>query len=94
MRIVDKGDPGDQQRQAGHVIAVCPDGWLWSDAEKTSAEWMIIHADITQAEADALSLPPATPNSKKFRKFKINIAGVKHGDKIARANLMSKVVTL
>ncbi len=38
----------------GDVICVCPDGWSWSTAEREHPGWVIVQADITQVEADAL----------------------------------------
>lgn len=58
IRIVDRGGV-DQPRgytdsKTGDVIAVCPDGWNWSIAERTAPFWRIVRVPLTAVECDAL----------------------------------------
>jgi hypothetical protein len=53
VRVVDKG-PTRQHSQAGDVIAVCPDGWGWTQVELTNDDWRIVRVPILQTTADAL----------------------------------------
>ncbi len=60
IRTVDKYTGKDPHFQAkttkrGDVISVCPDGWTWSQFERTNPEWVIVKVlDLLQIEADAM----------------------------------------
>lgn len=41
----------------GDVIVWRPDGWPWSERERSNADWRIIWVDLTNTEADALINP-------------------------------------
>ena len=84
IRVVDRCEPGQtprpDQSQAGDVIAACPDGWPWSDAERDSPEWRIVRLPLTQTEADALTatevVTPSTPKDTILnrRVYKLDLA--------------------
>ena len=38
----------------GDVIVVCPDGWPWSEIERTHPQWAIVKAPLLDAEVEAL----------------------------------------
>jgi hypothetical protein len=43
----------ERGRDAGDVIAVCPDGWAWSVQELTNPKWRIVrHSGIGVGEAN------------------------------------------
>lgn len=41
VRIIDRSAAEDDSKR-GDVICVQPDGWAWSDAERTNPDWLII----------------------------------------------------
>lgn len=91
VRIVDKG-PHDNQSKAGDVIAICPDGWEWSQAERTNPDWIIIHADLTEIESNALQSAHLKYEAKRgLRRWKIDTKNLHSGDRLNRAELMEKV---
>ena len=53
LRVVDKG-VAIECSKAGDVIAICPDGWPWSQEELTRDEWRIVRCPLTQTMADAI----------------------------------------
>jgi hypothetical protein len=91
IRTVDKG-PDAMHSKRGHVIWVCPDGWEWSEAERTNPEWMIISVPITQIEADGLLSLPHDGDPPGRRRFRLNLNGLAHGNTISRAALMARVI--
>lgn len=77
--------------QQGDVIAAMPDGWAWSDAERSNPDWIIIHVDLTDIETDAL-MEAGRPGEPKYRRrLGVNIDGLKTGDKLTRNQLMDLV---
>jgi len=47
LRVVDKINDTDDALNAqctkrGDVIVICPDGWPWSETERTSPDWKIV----------------------------------------------------
>lgn len=77
--------------QRGDVIAACPDGWAWSDAERDNSEWIIVKADITDIEAGAL-LEGYRPNEPRFRRrLGVDPDGLKSGDTLTREQLNGRV---
>lgn len=42
IRVVSKAHGVVGAELAGDVIVVCPDGWGWTDAERTNQEWRIV----------------------------------------------------
>lgn len=44
----------------GDVIAAMPDGWAWSEAERTTPTWRIVRADITEVEGQSLVFTEAS----------------------------------
>lgn len=77
--------------QRGDVIAACPDGWAWSDAERTNPDWIIIRAKITQIEADALMESARPDEGKLKRRIGIDLEGLQAGEKLTRIELMARV---
>lgn len=63
IRVVDKPAHPDpyvdiQQSKRGDVIAVVPDGWAWSERERTNPEWRIVRVPgLTVAAAEELMTP-------------------------------------
>lgn len=95
IRIVDKHPAVSMLRetssQRGDVICAMPDGWQWSSAERNSSDWILITADITEAEAEAL-LEEARPNEPKYRRrLGVNTDGLKAGAVLTRAELNGRV---
>jgi hypothetical protein len=78
IRIKDKEQPDKELAQraskAGDVIAACPDGWAWTEAEKTNPEWRIIQVPLLEVEKDALlASPQADSLQKSFRTKRIDL---------------------
>lgn len=69
VRVVDKSNPTNPALDAkltkrGDVIAVLPDGWGWSDIERTAPHWRIFKwPSVSESEASAL-LSPELPISE------------------------------
>lgn len=77
--------------QRGDVIAAVADGWAWSDAERSNPDWIIISANITEIEADALR-EPARPGEGALRcRLGVNPGGLTSGDVLTREQLMARV---
>jgi hypothetical protein len=58
--------------QAGDVIAICPDGWAWSEAELTNPDWRIVRAPLLPIECVALlasSLPEALVKRRRMKRL-------------------------
>lgn len=94
IRVVDKG-PGVDQSKAGDVIAICPDGWAWSQHELTNPEWVIVKSALTQIEADALLSTDVieVQGPKRRRKFTVNVAAFTRSGKnvLAAAAMRSRM---
>lgn len=95
IRLVDKQPSGhalwEQASQRGDVISACPDGWAWSETERTNTEWLIVIADITDIEADGL-METHRPNEPRYRRrLGVNPDGLQAGDTLTRAELMARV---
>lgn len=81
--LVDKG-PSIDQYKAGDVIVVCPDGWPWSDLEKTNADWVIVRTAILPVEAEALTAEPwvgedgigVMDEPRRQRLYKVDVTGL------------------
>ncbi|MBZ2208480.1 hypothetical protein [Massilia soli] len=44
--------------QRGDIIAIVPDGWEWSERERSNPEWLIIKADnLTEQDVESLLEP-------------------------------------
>lgn len=90
IRTIDKSSSEDASKR-GDVIAVMPDGWGWSNAERANRDWIIIHADITEIESGAL-LESYRPNEPKYkRRLGVNIDGLQPGDALTRDQLTARV---
>lgn len=62
IRVIDKigADPYQdaQLTKRGDVIVVCPDGWPWSEEERTNPMWRILAVpDLSISEASILLAP-------------------------------------
>lgn len=58
IRVHDKdSDRRHRMCERGDVVVVCPDGWAWSEKEKTLPCWRILRVDMSEAEAIALTAP-------------------------------------
>lgn len=57
VRVIDKpgADPNLVHSKAGDVIVACPDGWHWSEEERSNPEWRIISVNLVQSEIEALT---------------------------------------
>lgn len=48
--------------KAGDVIAVCPDGWVWSDRERTNPKWRILKLPgVNPDELTRMTSPRVNP---------------------------------
>lgn len=48
----------DTDWQAGDVIVVCPDGWPWSETERTNPRWLILKCPtLARTEGDSMMAP-------------------------------------
>lgn len=95
IRIVDKqpavSTMSEVASQRGDVICACQDGWGWSYAERSNPDWIIVKADITEIEADAL-LESFRPGEPKYRRrLGVNPDGLKSGDVLTRDQLTARV---
>ena len=64
----------------GDVIVVVPDGWNWSQIERTNPEWIIIRSKLSVEEAKAYTEPPKKTDAEKIvarRAIKIDLDSVK-----------------
>lgn len=82
IRTAPKGD-----REPGHVISICPDGWGWSAAERANPEWRIVRVPLLPVEADALLMPGP---EGQFRAARIDLAGMA-GDEMTAADLYARL---
>lgn len=73
IRVVDKGVAEDCSK-AGDVIAICPDGWAWSPAERTNPDWRIVKVNILQSQADAFLSRANNPLVKRRREWTIDFS--------------------
>lgn len=95
IRLVDK-QPADhalweKAGQRGDVVAAMPDGWAWSDTERTNPEWLIVTAEITDIEVVAL-LEPYRPTEPQYkRRLGVNPDGLQAGDVLTRSELMARI---
>lgn len=54
VRIVDRSE-AESDSKRGDVIAVQPDGWAWTDAERTNPDWLIIKvANLLATDRDTM----------------------------------------
>lgn len=95
IRLVDKQPAGhelwEKASQRGDVISVCPDGWAWSEAERTNPEWLIVTAEITEIESDGL-LESGRPNEPQYRRrLGLNPDGLQSGDVLTRSEVMARL---
>ena len=72
----------------GHVIVCCPDGWPWSEHERSKPEWAIVSVALTQIEADALTAAPQDMSAQRFYCF--NVDGLPAT--LSRDELMARVL--
>lgn len=90
IRTVDKSS-AENASQKGDVIAAMPDGWGWSNAERTNPDWIIVSAQITEVEAEAL-LEESRQNEPVYRRrLGINLDGLAVGDVLTREQIMARV---
>lgn len=60
IRVVDKAVDNPNRvngytcMKAGDIVSVCPDGWGWTDAEKTNPDWRIVRVPLLVSEVTAL----------------------------------------
>lgn len=81
----------ESSSQRGDVIAACPDGWEWSQAERENPEWIIICVGITEVEAGAL-LEAARPGEGVLRRrIGVDTTGLAAGDVLTREQLTARV---
>ena len=73
------------------MIAAMPDGWAWSDAERTNPDWIIVTAQITEVEAEAL-LEESRVNEPRYRRrLGIHLDGLTAGDVLTREQIIARV---
>lgn len=90
IRTIDKS-ASENASQSGDVIAAMPDGWAWSDAERTNPDWIIVTAQITEVEAEAL-LEESRVNEPRYRRrLGIHLDGLTAGDVLTREQIIARV---
>lgn len=63
----------DRVCQSGDVVAVCRDGWVWSQRELTAPYWRIVKAPgMTLAEAALLTAPPLDGTRRRERQLDLS----------------------
>lgn len=67
VRIIDRS-AAENDSKRGDIIAVQPDGWAWTDAERTNPDWVIIKvASLLDTDRyTMLSVQP--PQNGRFRR--------------------------
>jgi hypothetical protein len=90
IRTVDK-TADETASKRGDVIVFQPDGFVWSALERSNQEWIIVTAQITEVEAEALTEGPRTGEPNYKRRVGVNIDGLHAGDVLTRNELMSMV---
>jgi len=85
VRVADKVNPDSPYLDAkclkrGDVVVVCPDGWPWSQLERTLPFWRIVRVPgMSLSEAEAFLAPePGDPLVNKMlqrRQFKLDVDG-------------------
>lgn len=73
IRVVDKDQPDPilsvLSSKRGDVISVCPDGWAWSQEERTNPDWRIVSvAGILDSAVQTMLLPDYDPTTGKVRR--------------------------
>lgn len=77
--------------QRGDVICWKPEGWQWSTLERAHPDWVIVIADITEIEADAL-IESGRPGEPQYRnRLGINPDGLASGARLSRDDLQARV---
>lgn len=90
IRTVDKASAENASKR-GDVIVFQPDGFGWSAPERSNPEWVIVTAQITEVEADALTESPRMGEPNYKRRVGVNIDGLQAGDVLTRNELMIRV---
>lgn len=95
IRIVDKHPAVstlyERASQRGDVIVAVPDGWDWSNAERSNPEWIIVRAEITEIEVDALLEPGRLGEPQYRRRLGIDPSGLTAGAVLTREALMARI---
>ncbi len=81
----------ERASQRGDVICAMPDGWEWSPAERSNADWIIVSAAITQAECEALLESGREGEPQYRRRLGVSPDGLASGDTLTRAQLMARI---
>lgn len=68
IRVIDNGSAIDASK-AGEVIVDRPDGWCWSDLERTELHWRIIKAPLLQAHVNMLMAQHTTSEQRQGNKI-------------------------
>ena len=79
LRVVDKGE-GEDASKAGDVLAICPEGWAWSAAELTHAEWRIVRTSLLDVESAALLSGPQGEQTKRRREYRVDLVSLPDSD--------------
>lgn len=90
IRTVDKSSAENASKR-GDVIAFQPDGFAWSALERGNPEWIIVTAQITEVEAEALTEGPRNDEPNYKRRLGVNIDGLQSGDMLTRTEIMARV---
>lgn len=95
IRVANKhpenSDMFEKSSQRGDVIAAMPDGWQWSVSERENPDWIIVSADITQAEVDALLEPGRAGEPQYRRRVGVDVDGIHSGAVLTRDELTARV---
>ncbi len=95
IRIIDKHPAVsveyERASQRGDVICAMPDGWEWSQAERSNPDWIIVSAAITETECDALLESGREGEPQYRRRLGVNPDGLVSGNTLTREQLMVRI---
>ena len=101
VRVIDKplsGNPAlDSKRSMrGDVIVAKPDGWPWSEEEKSNPAWRIFKSDLSLTDAEAMRSsepgnPKINPNLRRYL-FKFDIDSMPAGIKTAITKIPKNII--
>ncbi len=102
VRVKDKVNPDSPQLdakclKAGDVVVACPDGWEWSELEKSNPDWLIVKVPgMSMEEAKTFTAPEVGDRlvnpMLRQRAFKIDLEQVQNKVLTAKEILGLKVL--
>lgn len=76
--------------QRGDVIAICPPGHPWSEAERNNPDWLLVHATLTAKDVEHLLEAAREGEPGWRRRVGINVDGLQAGAVLTRDELMGR----